>query len=115
MDIKKNPISSVQWSWIRYRLSQFGYPTIKSLAIKHHYSKEAFILAKNYSYPAIEKIIAETINTTPQDLFPNRYTSDGFPIGRNYPREKRLAERRKNRNEKDESCVNNKWSAKNDK
>jgi len=52
---------------------------------------------------------------TPQDLFPNRYMSNGLPIGRKYPRGKRLAERKKNRNGKDESRVNNKRSAKNDR
>lgn len=100
MDVKKNPISNELWSWIKYRLTLTGYPTLKSLATKHNYSKEAFTLVKNYAFPNTEKIIAETIGMTPQDLFQNRYTEDGKPIGRNYPREIRLSERKKIRNGK---------------
>ena len=100
MDVQKNPISNELWSWIKYRLTQAGYPTLKSLAADHDYSKEAFAIVKNYAFPNIEKIIAETLGMTPQDLFRNRYTEDGTPIGRNYPREIRLSERKKIRNVK---------------
>lgn len=115
MDVKKNPISNELWSWIKYRLTIFGYPTLKALATKHNYSKESFVIVKNYAFPNVEKIIAETIGMTPQNLFPNRYASNGQPIGRNYPREIRLSERKKNRNGKDESRVSNKRSVKNDR
>ena len=115
MNIKKTPISDELWSWIKYRLTQVGHPTWPSLARKHNYSITAFTLVKNYAFPNVEKIIAETIGMTPQDLFPNRYMSNGLPIGRKYPRGKRLAERKKNRNGKDESRVNNKRSVKNDR
>jgi lambda repressor-like predicted transcriptional regulator len=100
MDIKKNPISKDHWAWIKYRLTQVGFPTWPSLACKHKYSISAFTLVKNYPFPNVEKIIAETIVMTPQDLFQNRYTADGRPIGRNYPREIRLSERKKIRNGK---------------
>jgi Ner family transcriptional regulator len=115
MDIKKNPIPNEIWSWIKYRLTRAGYPTWPSLAAKHNYSVSAFTLVKNYAFPNVEKIIAETIGMTPQNLFPDRYTADGRPIGRTYPREIRLTERKKIRNEKDESRVNNKRRAKNDR
>jgi lambda repressor-like predicted transcriptional regulator len=101
MDIKKNPISKELWSWIKYRLTQAGYPTWWHLAVKHNYSVSAFTLVKNYAFPNIEKIIANTLGMTPQELFQNRYSIDGQPIGRKYPREIRLTERRKIRNGKD--------------
>lgn len=100
MDVQKNPISNELWSWIKYQLIKAGYPTLKSLAAQHNYSKEAFTIVKNYAFPNVEKIIAETIDRTPQDLFQNRYTIDGRPVGRNYPREIRLSERQKIRNGK---------------
>ena len=99
MDVKKNPIPNECWSWIKYRLTISGYPTLKALAAKHNYSKESFVIVKNYAFPNVEKIIAETIGMTPQNLFPNRYTIDGLPIGRKYPRE-RLSERKRKRNVK---------------
>jgi len=101
MDIKKNPVSNQLWAWIKFRLNQEGYPTLSSLARKHNYSTSAFTLVKGYAFPNTEKIIANTIGMTPQALFPNRYTADGWPIGRNYPREIRLTERRRIRNRKD--------------
>jgi lambda repressor-like predicted transcriptional regulator len=100
MDVKKNPISNERWSWIKFRLTQAGYPTLKSLAPKHKYSISAFTLVKNYAFPSVEKIIADIVGMPPQDVFPNRYSNDGQPIGRNYPREKRLSERKRNRNVK---------------
>jgi len=106
MDVRKNPISNELWSWIRYRLIQAGCPTLKSLAAKHNYSKESFLIVKNYAFPNVEKIISETIGMAPQDLFQNRYTSDGKPIGRNYPRQIRLSERQKIRNGKNKRLKN---------
>ena len=106
MDIKKNPISNEHWSWIRYRLTQAGYPTWPSLAAKHNYSVSSFTIVKNYAFPNTEKIIAETIGMTPQDLFQDRYSSDGKPIGRNYPRDIRLTDRKKNHNKKDKQGNN---------
>lgn len=100
MDVKKNPISNEHWSWIKYRMIQAGYPTLKSLAPKYNYSISAFTLVKNYAFPNVEKIIADIIGMPAQDIFPNRYSIDGKPIGRNYPREIRLSERKKIRNEK---------------
>jgi len=101
MDVKRNPVSKQHWAWIKLRLIAAGFPDWKSLAEKYHYTRSAFTLTKSYAFPNIEKIIAETIGMTPQELFPNRYTSEGKPIGRNYPREVRLSERKKIRNGKD--------------
>jgi lambda repressor-like predicted transcriptional regulator len=100
MNIKKNPVSNELWSWIKYRLTQAGYPTLKSLAPKYNYSKTAFTLVKNYAFPNVEKIIADIIGMPAQDIFLNRYFSDGKPIGRTYPREIRLSERKQIRNGK---------------
>jgi lambda repressor-like predicted transcriptional regulator len=101
MDIKRNPLSNQQWAWIKLRLIEAGETGWESLAQKHHYHYTSFARVKSYAFPNVEKIIAEAIGLAPQDLFPNRYRPDGKPIGRNYPREIRLSERKKIRNGKD--------------
>lgn len=108
MDVKKKPLSNEYWLWIKYRLAQVGYRTWLSLAVKHKYHVSAFTLVKNYAFPNVEKIIANTIGMTPQDLFPNRYSVDGTPIGRKYPRDVRLSDRKKIRNGKDKRGKNHK-------
>ncbi|MFH1857319.1 MAG: helix-turn-helix domain-containing protein [Candidatus Omnitrophota bacterium] len=86
--LKKEPLSLKQWLWIRNRIELQGL-SLASIARDHGYHKSAVGLARDYRYPAIEKIIADTLGLTPQDLFPDRYTSDGKPLGRSYPRDRR--------------------------
>ncbi|WP_416305175.1 helix-turn-helix domain-containing protein [Neptunicella sp. SCSIO 80796] len=54
--------------------------TLRKLSIKHGYSVSAFGLALNRPYPKVEKIIANFLNATPQQIWPSRYTEDGQPI-----------------------------------
>ena len=106
MAVKRNPVSKKHWAWIRIRLIDAGFPNWKVLADKHGYTKSSFSLTRCYAFPNVEKIIAETIGMTPQDIFPNRYNEDGSPIGRNYPRDVRLSERSKICNGKDKGRNN---------
>ena len=100
-NIKQNPVSEELWSWIHHRIKTKGFNWI-TLAEKHGCHPSTIKTAKDYAYPRIEKIIAEAIGMTPQALFPNRYTSDGKPIGRNYPRDRRLTRKKTICNGKDE-------------
>ena len=86
--VKKEPLAREHWLWIRNQIELKGL-SLDSIATAHGYHKSAVGLARDYRYPAIEKIIADIIGLTPQDLFPDRYTADGKPIGRNYPRDRR--------------------------
>jgi lambda repressor-like predicted transcriptional regulator len=94
MHIKKDPLSNELWSWIKHRLEIEGFPSFRALGAAFKYSDGAFKNVKNYSFPSTEKIIADIIGIAPQDLFPNRYTTDGKPIGRNYPRGRRITKRK---------------------
>jgi len=105
MDVKPNPIPKELWAWIKLRLMAAGFPTWKPLAEKYQYTTAAFSITRCYAFPNIEKIIAGTLGMTPQALFPNRYMADGKPVGRNYPREMRLTERKKICNGKDEGEI----------
>lgn len=87
-NIEKNTVPKERWLWIRNRIELKGL-SLANIARDHGYHKSAVGLARDYRYPAIEKIIADTLGLTPQDLFPNRYTTDGKPLGRNYPRDHR--------------------------
>jgi len=102
--VKSNPVHDDLWSWIYLRIKSKGFNWV-TLAAKHGYSPSAIKITKYYAYPQIEKILANEIGATPQDLFSNRYTSDGKPIGRNYPRDRRLAERKIICNGKDEGGI----------
>lgn len=86
--IKKEPLSREQWLWMRNQIELRGL-SLARIATTHGYHKSAVGLVRFYRYPAVEKIIADILSLTPQDLFPNRYTADGNPIGRNYPRDRR--------------------------
>ena len=86
--VKKEPLSREQWLWLRHQIGLKGL-SLARISIDQGYHKSAVGLVRDYRYPAIEKIIADILSLTPQDLFPDRYTADGKPIGRNYPRDRR--------------------------
>ncbi|MGV8059688.1 MAG: transcriptional regulator [Smithellaceae bacterium] len=101
MNIKKNPVSNDLWSLIKHRLLINGYPTFRALGAAYGYSDGAFKNVKNYAFPMAEKIIADILGVEPQDIFPTRYKPDGKPIGREYPRGRRIAKRKIICNRKD--------------
>jgi len=86
--VKKEPLSRDRWLWIRNRIELKGL-SLASISRNHGYHISAAGLVRDYRYPAIEKIIADILGLPPQDLFPDRYTADGKPLGRNYPRDRR--------------------------
>lgn len=86
--VKKEPLSRERWLWILNQLRLKGL-SLARISIDHGYHKSAVGLVRDYRYPAIERIITDILGLTPQDLFPDRYTPDGRPIGRNYPRDRR--------------------------
>lgn len=54
--------------------------TLKNLTLSHGYSdSSAAAQAMHRPYPKAERIIAEALNLTPQDIWPSRYHADGTP------------------------------------
>lgn len=84
-NIRRNPVSEDLWLWIHNRIRAKGFTWV-TLAQKYGCKPATIQCAKYYAYPRIEKIFADELGIAPQDIFPNRYTAEGKPIGRNYPR-----------------------------
>ena len=51
--------------------------TLISLAAEHNIPRDTISEALRRGRPNAEKIIADTLSTTPQKLFPNRFHPDG--------------------------------------
>lgn len=94
-NVKKEPLSRTHWLWIRNQIELKGL-SLSGIARAHGYHKSAAGLVRDYRYPFFEKIIAEILGCDPQDIFLDRYTPDGKPIGRNYPRDRRRSNFSKN-------------------
>ena len=88
--VKKEPLSRDRWLWVRNQLGLRGL-SLASISRNHGYHISAAGLVRDYRYPFFEKVIADILGHTPQDIFQDRYTLDGKPIGRNYPRHLNLS------------------------
>lgn len=86
--VMKEPLARKHWIWIKSQLDLKGL-SLAQIARAHGYHPSAVGLARDFRYPAIEKIIADILGLTPEYIFPSRYTADGKPVGRNYPRDRR--------------------------
>jgi len=83
---KKETLALDRWLWIRTQVKLKGF-SLAQISVSHGYHKSAAGLVRYYRYPFFEKIIADIVGVPPQVLFPERYTPDGQPIGRKYPRQ----------------------------
>lgn len=72
----KNPVK--RKIWVLYQVKLSG-TSLAAVAATHGFTRQAAYAAFRRPYPKMEKIIADLLETTPQLLFPERYTSDGIP------------------------------------
>lgn len=52
---------------------------LSSLSEAHNYSRNAASEALRRPWPAMEKVIADALGKTPQEIWPSRYNPDGTP------------------------------------
>jgi len=76
-DMPKEP--TLRWEWIKYQLRLKGY-TLTSLGEELGVHKNVLIAVKQKHYPKSEKAIADKLIMLPQEIWPERYGSDGRPI-----------------------------------
>ena len=71
-------------AWILYRLKLAGY-NFASLAREYGLSRTCVMSALYKRYPKMERLIAEKLGTTPEALWPERYSPclHGSPRRRN--------------------------------
>jgi Ner family transcriptional regulator len=63
-------------AWVKYQLELAGY-SLSSLARELGVSRHAPKLALDRPYPKMERAIAEKIGAPPQEIWPDRYNTDG--------------------------------------
>lgn len=81
---KKEP---ERWAWIKYQLELKGY-NFSRLGKELGVHKNTLTVVKSKSYPKSQKAIADKLIRLPQEIWPERYGSDGRPIKHSprYPR-----------------------------
>lgn len=77
----ENSASSGGWhpADIKAALEKRGL-TLAELSRSAGYSPTAAGRALRTAWPAVEQVIAEALDVTPQDLWPDRYDTDGVPL-----------------------------------
>src|SRR3569832_893456 len=70
-------------AWVIYQHKQRG-ESLASIAVAAGVAKQQTQKAMSAPYPRMEKVIADALWMMPQDLFPDRYTSDGLPRPRRH-------------------------------
>lgn len=63
--------------------------SLQQLAIHHGYARQAFSKALHGPYPRVERLIAEALRLSPQDIWPTRYDASGTPNRRPGPKPRR--------------------------
>lgn len=74
--IPKDP--AVRWEWIKFQLRARD-SSLSKLARKLGVERNALNNVKRSPYPRMEKAIAEALGYRPEQVWPERYTSDGTP------------------------------------
>lgn len=64
---------------IKAALEKTGW-TLSKLAAAHGYARSTLCVPLKRAWPKGERIIATTLGTTPQTIWPSRYNEDGTPI-----------------------------------
>jgi Ner family transcriptional regulator len=64
---------------IKAGLEKAGW-TLSKLAAAHGYARSTLCAPLKMAWPKGERIIANTLGTTPQTIWPSRYDDDGAPI-----------------------------------
>lgn len=75
-------------AWVLYQLTLRG-ENLVTIAREWNVSRQCVRQALVKPYPKFERIIAEHLGLTPQQLFPDRYDRDGLPLRGAGPGKKR--------------------------
>jgi Ner family transcriptional regulator len=67
-----------RWAWIRYQLTLRGI-RLGEIALRHSVKPQTLTKVQHAPYPKMEKALADELELTPQELFPERYNEDGLP------------------------------------
>lgn len=67
-----------RWAWIIYQLGLQGI-TLATVARAAGVTRQCLYKAARERYPRMEKIIADALDMTPAQLFPERYSPEGLP------------------------------------
>src|SRR3569832_1930162 len=70
-------------AWVIYQLKLRG-ESLASIAVAAGVAKQQTQKAMSAPYTRMEKVIADALGMMPQELFPDRYTSDGLPRPRRH-------------------------------
>ena len=70
--------NSIRWAWIQFQLKSTGRSFAK-LARDTGVVKETLTKVKTAHYPRMERVIADALGLTAQELFPERYDGHGLP------------------------------------
>ena len=79
LDTPKKPVPG-DWhpADIKAALEKRGY-SLARLSRVHKYCRSSAAVALHMPWPKMERLIAEAIGTTPQQIWPSRYHADGTP------------------------------------
>lgn len=78
-EIAQDP--DLRWEWIRYQLNVDG-TSLADVAKEHGIDRRNLYKARRDPFPRVEKILADAVGVTPQELFPDRYNRHGLPARR---------------------------------
>jgi Ner family transcriptional regulator len=95
-------------SWVLYQIHKQGRSLAEIGRESGVVSRSIMYAAFRKPYPKIEKILAQAVDVTPQQLFPERYGTDGLP-NRRMGRYKNNISKRLNKNKN--NCNVNKAKA----
>lgn len=65
-------------AWINFQFHLRG-TSVAALAAEHGTVRQAAYHVFTRPYPRMERLIADALGVTPQQLFPERYDADGLP------------------------------------
>ncbi|WP_167856063.1 helix-turn-helix domain-containing protein [Natronospirillum operosum] len=68
-------------AWVVYQVAIQG-TSLAAVAREKGLARQTLYRAFDIPYPRMEKIMADAVGLTPQQLFPERYTKDGLPARR---------------------------------
>lgn len=79
-DIAKDP--KLRRAWIKYQIRAVNGTSMAAIAAKHEMDRRNLYMAFVRPFPRAEKILADELGMTPQQLFPERYGHHGLPSRR---------------------------------
>ena len=72
----QNP--ELRWAWIKYQLNLSDL-SLRKLALSKGVKPQTISKCRHIPYPKMEKVLADAVGLKPQELFPDRYYSNGLP------------------------------------